>query len=228
MSETYQLIMDEKALREYIDWLPDCQEHEQYYMTLFSRKKYCPEMPWIKSDKGQLARRTAKKEFIFDKIAQFECKLGAYKMDGNPVPQQALAVYISTAPRDLWRATLRSIGKLATVLECGGKNSNPHQEVMSEIQKSVGNRKYIPFDIDDKNLNIQNVVDIVDGYCDIVETRGGFHVFVHKDKVSKITNQKTWYQAIAKDSDVKGEMMSPPCGVYQGGWVPKFVYRCKE
>jgi hypothetical protein len=226
--ETYKLIMDENALREYIEWLPDCLEHEQYYMTLFSRKKYCPEMKWIKSDKGQLARKTSKKEFIYDKIAQFECKVGAFKMDGMPVPQQALAVYISTSPRDLWRATLRSIGKLATVLECGGKNSNPHQEVMSEIQKSVGTRKYIPFDIDDKNLNIQNIVDIVDGYCDIVETRGGFHVFVHKDKVPKITNQKTWYQAIAKDSDVKGEMMSPPCGVYQGGWVPKFVYRCNQ
>jgi hypothetical protein len=69
---------------------------------------------------------------------------------------------------------------------------------------------------------------MVDGYCDIVETRGGYHLFVHKDKVDKITNQKTWYQSIAKFSDVSGDMMSPPCGVYQGGWSPKFVYRYKE
>lgn len=226
MSETYKLIVDEKSFREYIDWLPDCKVEEAYYITLFSRKKYCPDMPWIKSDKSQLGRKTSKKEHIFDKISQMECKIGSYKQDDVIVPQEALAVYISTNPRDLWRASVRSIGKLASLLEHGNKSSNPHQEVMSEIQKSVGTRKYISFDIDNKELDIQNIVDIVDGYCDIVETRGGFHVFVHKDKVDKITNQNTWYQQIAKDSDLTGDMMSPPCGVYQGGWVPKFVYRC--
>ena len=228
MNETYQLIVDEKALREYIEWLPDCQENEQFYCCLFMRKKYCKDVPWIKSDKGQLKRFTSTKEKLYDKIAHLECKVGAFRFDGNDVPQESLALYVSTNPRDLWKATVRSIGQLAKVLECNGKNSNPHQEVMSEIQKSIGNRKYVPFDIDDKTIDVQNVADIVDGYCDIVETRGGFHVFVHKDKIPKITNQKTWYQAIAKDSDVSGDMMSPPCGVYQGGWSPRFVFRCKE
>lgn len=228
MSETYTLITDPVALREYIEWLPDCDENEQFYCCLFMRKKYCKDVPWIKSDKGQLKRFTSTKEKLYDKISQLECKVGAFTFDGNAVPQESLALYVSTNPRDLWKATVRSIAQLARVLECNGKNSNPHQEVMSEIQKSVGKRKYVAFDIDDKTINIQNIVDIVDGYCDIVETRGGYHVFVHKDKIDKITAKKTWYQEIAKGSDVSGDMMSPPCGVYQGGWTPRFVYRFRD
>lgn len=226
MSDTYKLIMDEDKLKEFVDWLPDCEENEQYYMTLFARKKYCSDIPWIKSDKGQLARKTSKKEFIIDKIRQLECVVGAYRMDGNPVPQEALAVYISTSPRDLWKATLKSIGKLATVLECGGKNSNPHQEVMSEIQKSIGKRKYVMFDIDEKdNTLLQNCINLCDGYCDVTETRGGYHLFVHKDKIDKISN-KMWYPKIAEMSDVTGDAMTPPWGTYQGGHTVKKIYTC--
>jgi len=224
---TYQIITDEKALLEYIEWLPDCEEHEQFYLTLFARRKYCPDIPWIKSDKAQLCRKTSKKEFIFDKIAQMECNLGAYKMGGNPVPQESLALYISPNPRNLWTATVRSIGQLAKVLECSGKNSNPHQEVMSEIQRCVGTRKFVMFDIDEKNdTTLEFVIKTTDGLCDIVETRGGYHIFVHKDKVDKITDE-LWYTKIAKYADMKGDIMSCPCGTYQGGWSPRFIHRCK-
>lgn len=229
MSETYQLIVDPDALREYISWLPDCAENEQFYCCLFMRKKYCKDVPWIKSDKGQLKRFTSTKEKLYDKIAQLECKVGAFKFDGNDVPQESLALYISPNPRDLWRATVRSIGQLAKVLECNGRNSNPHQEVMSEIQRCSGTRKFVMFDIDDKDTDVlQNVIDTVDGYCDVVETRGGYHIFVHKDKTDKISAKNTWYQAIAKYSDVTGDMMTCPVGTYQGGFSPKFVYRYKE
>ena len=229
MSNTYQLIVDEKALREYIDWLPECKENEQFYCCLFMRKKYCPTVPWIKSDKGQLKRFTSTKEKLYDKIAQLECKVGAFKFDEHDVPQESLALYLSPNPRDLWKATVRSIGQLAKVLECNGKNSNPHQEVMSEIQRCAGTRKYVMFDIDQKDDNLlQNTIDIVNGQCDIVETRGGYHIFVHKNKIEKITNQKTWYQALAGVSDVTGDSMSCPCGTFQGGFTPKFVFRCYE
>lgn len=222
---TYQIITDETALKEFINWLPDHEEHEAFYCCLFMRKKYCPAVPWIKSDKGQLKRFVSTKERLFDKIAQLECKLGAYKFDGNDVPQESLALYVSPNPRDLWKATMRSIGQLAKVLECQGRGSNPHQEVISEIQKSASTRTYIQFDIDDKDPEIiKQIIALCDGYCDISETRGGFHVFVHKEATGKITN-KMWYQSIAKFADVTGDSLTPPWGTYQGGHSVKQHYK---
>lgn len=213
----YKIITSETLLREFINWLPDCQEHEQFYGCLFMRKKYCPDVPWIRSDKGQLKRFTSKKEFLFEKIEQLEVKVGAYKFDGNAVPQESLALYITPNTRDLWKATIRSIGKLANVLECHGKNSNPHQEVMSEIQKCPSKKKYVVFDIDEKDETlIRECIDVVDGYCDVTETRGGYHLFVHKDKIDYITD-KMWYLKLKKYSDVTGDEMTVPWGTYQGG-----------
>jgi hypothetical protein len=228
MSKTYQIITDEQALRDFIKWLPDNQENEAFYCCLFMRKKYCREVKWIKSDKGQLKRFVSVKDRLFDKIAQLECPLGAYKFDGNDVPQESLALYVSPNPRDMWRATVRSIGQLAKVLECQGKNSNPHQEVLSEIQKCAGERKYVQFDIDDKDFNIvQTCIDLCDGYCDVTETRGGYHLFVHKAAIPKITD-KMWYNKIAAFSDVTGDSLTPPWGTYQGGWTVKSAYTHKN
>lgn len=228
MENTYKLILNEQALREYIEWLPDLEENEQFYGCLFMRKKYCPSVKWIKSDKGQLRRFTSTKDRLYDKIAQLECKLGAFKFDGNDVPQESLALYISPNPRDLWKATVRSIGQLAKVLECNGRNSNPQAECMSEIQKISGNRKFIIFDIDDKNdETLKTVIDLCDGYCDVVETRGGYHVFVRADKKDLFTD-KMWYPKIAKFADQSGDLMSCPVGTYQGGWQCRFIYRMKE
>lgn len=228
MSETYQIISDETALKEFIDWLPECEENEMFYMTLFCRKKYCADMPWCKSDKGQLARKTVTKDRLVQKLKQFECVLGAFEMDGHPVPQEALAVYISVNPRNLWQATVRSIGQLAKVLECYGHNSNPHQEVMSEIQRTPGTRKYITFDIDEKNDKVlEDCIGFCDGLCDVLETRGGYHLHVHKDKVDLISDKKNWYKNIAANSDQSGDLMSPVGGCLQGMFTPKFVYRCK-
>lgn len=229
MAKTYEIITDEKLLREFIEWLPDCAENEQFYCCLFMRKKYCPDVPWIKSDKGQLKRFTSKKEFLFDKIAQLECKVGAFRYGEHAVPQESLALYISPNPRDLWTATHKSIAHLANVILCGGKNSNPQQEVMSEIQKSIGNKKYIMFDIDSKDDKIiESCIKACDGYCDVTETRGGYHLFVHKDQVGKISNQTGWYLTIKKHADVSGDALTAPWGTYQGGHTVKPYYRINQ
>jgi len=225
----YEILKNREKFQEFLEWLPDCKENEQFYIALFSRKKYCPEVPWIKSDKAQLKRGTSTKERLEQKIMQMECAFGSYKHGENPVPQESLALYISTNPRDLWKATIRSIGALAKVVECYGHNSNPHQEVMSEIQRTAGTRKYITFDIDEKNDKLlEEVIGIVDGKCDVLETRGGYHVFVHKALVDDITDKK-WYKRITDmpACDQAGDTMSPIAGCLQGMFVPHFIYRIK-
>lgn len=226
---TYQVITDEIKLREFIEWLPDVAENEKFYACLFMRKKYCPEVPWIKSDKGQLKRFVSDKVRLYDKIRQLECTLGSYKFDTNDVPQESLALYITPNPRDLYKATLRGIAALAKVIECKGSNSNPHQEILSEIQRTPATgRTYVTFDLDWKDeTKIQNFIDVVDGYCDVIETRGGYHLHVHKNKIDKIKT-KLWHNEIAKEADVSGDAMTPVVGTYQGGWSVQFIYRCQD
>lgn len=222
----YEIIKDEEKLREFIQWLPELKENEKFYNCLFMRKKYCPDVPWIKSDKGQLKRFVTDKERLFDKVSQLEVKVGAYKFDGNDVPQESLACYVSVNPRDTWKATVRSIGKLATVLECNNKNANPHQEVLSEIQRtSIINRPYVIFDIDEKDDKIlEYCIRQVDGYCDVIETRGGYHIYVHSDKIPDIS-EKLWHNNISQYADQSGDLMSPLVGTLQGMHLVSFCYR---
>lgn len=223
--ENYKIIIDEDRLKNFIEWLPEHKINEQYYWCLMARRKYSTSTPWIKSDKQQLKRGTSTKERLFDKIAQLECKLGAYKSNDIEIPQEALALYISVNPRDLYKATLRSIGHLAKIIECNGQNSNPHQEVLSEIQKTTGTKKYIIFDIDDKDETVLNTcIDIVSGNLDVIETRGGYHLFVHKDKIDKIED-KQWYKKIAAYSDQINDIMTPVVGCTQGNFMPKIIMK---
>ncbi len=225
MTENYKILLDEEKFLEFVDWLPDLQENEKFYACLFMRKKYCKDVPWIKSDKGQLKRFLTDKERFKDKIRQLEVAVGAYTFDDNPTPQESLALYMTPNPRDMWKATVRCIGKFANMLECQTKNANPHQEAMSEIQRTVGERKFIMFDIDDKNPDIlKEVIRLTDGYCDITETRGGYHVFVLKEFADTISEKnKLWYPEIAKFADQAGDNMTPVVGTYQGGHLVKFL-----
>lgn len=101
----YKIIQDEEKLKEFIQWLPDCLPNEQYYLTLFARKKYLPNS-FLTNDKCQLKRNTSKKEDLFQKIKQLECEIGSYQFRGQTVPQEALALYITPNPRDLTKAGL--------------------------------------------------------------------------------------------------------------------------
>lgn len=222
--KNYQIIINEDTLKEYIEWLPDLGPSELYYGCLFARKKYCTSIPWPGSDKSQLKRFTARKENLLHKIKQLECPVGSYEMKGVAIPQDALALYLHVNPRNMWKATIKSISALAKVIECDGRTSNPHQEVMSEIQKSKGNVKYLIFDLDTKDQDVlQQCIDIVEGNVEkIMETRGGFHIFIPKDKVKSITNKK-WYTDLSAITDVTGDNMSPVPGCIQGGFVPGFI-----
>jgi len=223
----YKIIQDEKLLLDFINFLPDLKDNETYYITLFARKKYAPNVPYLRSDKGQLKRVTSKKEYIFDKLKQMECEIGSYKQRDIIVPQESLVAYINPNPRSLEKAAKESLKKLAELITKPYGGYNPHQEVLSEIQKSCSRKIFLDLDFDNIEFNYieENIYPCINKDClNVLKTRGGYHVLIRLDKIEK-EYKNTWYQKIAKldKIDVKGDNFIPIPGCCQGGFVPYFV-----
>lgn len=222
----YKIIHDEVALKAFIDWLPVCNEQEQYYLSLLARTKYLEDGHGFKSDKQQLKRFTSTKEGMLEKIRQLECAVGAYTQRGIPIPQEALALYISVNPRDLWKATFASLVTFAQNIQANASAKNPHQEVMSAIQQSCSNKYYIDIDVDAKDPSVlEKIKEFVNPSClTIMETRGGYHVLVELAALDPAL-RKTWYPNIMNlpNVDQSGDNIIPVPGCTQGGFVPRFI-----
>ncbi len=235
----YQIITDKEALIKFIDWLPELNHDETFYLCLFARSKYCKHIAHIKSDKAQLKRFTSNKERMLNKIMQLECPVGSYTTKESfggqiAVPQDSLALYVTINPRSFLQATRNSVRKLLDLAMQPYNGYHPHQEVMSEIQQAKSKSQFVTFDFDiDKNkwndvwLDVCQIIN--PNAVDVVETRGGFHVIV-KPKDVEERFVKNWYQNMANvlfsyssDKDNKGDIMLPVVGTYQGGFTPKFI-----
>ena len=219
---TYEIIKDAQLLKEFIAWLPELKEGEKFYGCLFARKKYLPSMK--SSDKSQLRRFLSDKDRLFNKIEQLEAKLGAYRIKGEPAPQEALVLYINPNPRNLEKASYDSIIQLTELLKRNNKNFNPHQEIMSTIQRSVGQKVYLDFDIDEKDFDLSRLDGVLNRSClRIVQTRGGYHVLVKLADI-EARFKKTFYQAtMALGVDQTGDQVLPVPGCTQGGFLPRFI-----
>lgn len=224
----YKIISDEIIFRNFIDWLPELLPNECFYGCLFSRKKYCPELIHS-SDKTQLKRFTAIKSTLYDKVKQLECPIGSYRLKDRDVPQDSLVLYINPNPRDLIKASFESIKSLTTCLQNKSIGFNPHQEVMSCIQRSKSRTIYFDVDIDESDNDrlfesINQIKSYINPDClTVLRTRGGVHCLVD---VSKIKEQykRTWHKNIisVNNVDQTSDQLLPAAGCIQGGFVPYF------
>lgn len=226
---TYKIIADKNQLVRFIDWLPELQENEKYYLSLFARKKYCQSL--IKSnDKTQLKRFVSDKDRLFQKITQLELPLGRWLLRDIPAPQESLALYISVNPCCMKKATAMLGKKCWDLMKAN--NYNIHAEALSCIQKSKSRTCYVDFDIDDKSIHLErdwlNKNIGLNNYK-ILETRGGYHLLVRPAAATDFRqanfNDKKWHPLIAKKYpiDQVGDQLIPVAGTYQGGFVPRFV-----
>lgn len=239
MITNYQIIQDEQMLLDFIDWLPELESHEIYYLALFARKKYSPKLKHSKTDKTQLKRFTSTKERLFEKIKQLECEIGSYKLKDVVAPQESLALYITVNPRSQIIAARQSLKKLADLIGKPYGGWNVHQEIMSEIQKAKSRTVWVDFDIDSDlgagipfakllhRATILNKLKSLTGLLPavkVLETHGGFHILVCPDKVSGEL-RKSWYKLTTSSFtiDRAGNNMIPVVGCTQGGFTPKFI-----
>jgi hypothetical protein len=219
----YKIITDKEALLDFIDWLPELEDNEKFYCCLFARKKYCEDQ-LQSNDKSQLKRFLSDKKRLYDKIKQLEVEVGAYKLKSIDAPQASLALYINPNPRNLKKATYDGIIKLTELLKNDNKNYNPHSELMSCIQRSVGRKIYLDFDIDIKPFDFTQLKGVINESClQIVETRGGYHLLVKLKEVLP-EYKKSFYNKIkAMGVDQTGDQLLPVPGCIQGGFTPKFL-----
>lgn len=228
----YKIITDEKKLRDFIEWLPELNKDECYYISLLARSKYCDSTLSISSDKQQLKRFTTTKDFMFEKIKQLECEIGSYFQKHNPIPQEALAIYITLNPRSYIKAAREGINKLTDLMLKPYNGFNPHQEIMSEIQKARGRKIYHDLDFDDSEIS--DIKKLTEGKINQdclywLKTRGGFHLLIKMRDISK-EYVKTWHGQIhsipgidtQSDGNNKGDNMIPIVGCTQGGYTPHF------
>ncbi len=219
----YEIIKHNLNLEYFIkNFLPDLEPHEKFYVALFARKKY-DSTGVLKADKSQLKRFVSSKERLFDKIRQLEVEIGCYKIDGKPIPQEALALYINPNPRDMKKANFQMIKKSLELIEKGNPGFNIHAEALSCIQRSKSKSYYLDFDIDDKTINLDLLKESIDPkYYEILETRGGYHILV---KVRELPKEINLYSILRElyPTDQIGDQMMPVPGCVQGDFVPNFI-----
>lgn len=215
-NSSYKIIANLDVLRKFIDnILPDITLNETFYVCLFARNKYCKELTHIKSDKAQLKRFTTNKERLIDKLKQLECPIGAYRQKEMIVPQQALAVYISINPRDCIKAAHTSLITLSTLIAKKAEGYNPHQHVMSDIQRCCSRKIYTDFDVDRK-IEVPDFLKIFKPIT--IQTRGGIHVLIKHDLIQQ-EHKNSWYMSMNNNlqPDQVGDLLVPIPGCYQGG-----------
>jgi len=228
----YNIINDREEFKKFINILPEPTEFESYYISLFARKKYNSIIP---GDKAQLKRLNSDKKFLESKVSQLECRLGAYTVLSNntliEVPQDALALYISTNPRCYKKTAMRTVNDL-TEHAFNQTRFNPRSVLMNNMQVSYSRMCFKDFDIDIKvgdkkdfvydKLNNKINLDCIK----LIDTRGGFHLLVELSKIEPVY-VKYWHGTITtafdKLIDQKGDLLCPVPGTTQGGYIPRLI-----
>lgn len=236
--KNYKIIKDEKELQRFINWLPELRENEKFYYSLFARKKYGA-TEGLKADKAQLKRGTATKKDLVNKLKKLEVEVGSYTIDGIPINQDSLVVYITPNPRDMHKAGLSLLKTLAHLLAMEQPLSNPHSLALNAIQ--ITPRKlFIDIDIDftdnwqpEKKFTEEIVFPSIKEYVNEnaltwIRTKGGFHVLVELNKIEE-KYKPNWYMNIQKIKSeyfnvmMNGDNMIPIPGCTQSDFTPYLV-----
>jgi hypothetical protein len=234
----YKIVKCEETFSQFLDWLPELEDGQKFYFSLFARKKY-GKTEGLKADKGQLKRFTASKEQALNKIKKLEVELGSYEIDGVKVNEESLVLYMTVNPRDMHKAGLKTAKELVYMMAEGKTIYNPQSVALNQIQVT-GVKKYFDIDLDLKEEKTLSHIQLYDLLCqnqlinedaiknNIVKTRGGYHILVELDKISE-PYKKSWFTNFSQLKDdrftimMNGDNMTPVPGCIQSDFIPYLI-----
>lgn len=237
-----KLINDEMELKNFISLLPELKDEESYYLTLLSRVKYHKGGNIIPNKYG-VKRFMSNKPNLINKIKELQLEGNYYYNNSDEeIPEDSLCLYINLNPRSNSLATKELTLELVREAYEGHnirkkRSSNPLvSKCMNLLSTSISRTIHLGFDFDtDESTNKKELLGdlrcklsyiINDDSYYIVETKGGFHLVIIPSKINnKLTKTKSWYNKIISINklDVKGDMLLPIPGCYQGGFIPKVI-----
>lgn len=101
----------------------------------------------------------------------------------------------------------------------------PRQEIMNIIQTSPIKDKFHVFDIDSTDEEqMFRLRDMLDGRCNIIRTRGGYHFIINPSELKDQFVPKDWYNQMKAVADVSGDALVPIPGTFQGGFIPRLIH----
>lgn len=234
----YKIIKDEKEFNKFLEWLPELEDGQKFYFSLFARKKF-GKTDGLKADKGQLKRFTASKEQALNKIKKLEVELDSYEVDGVKVNEESLVLYVTVNPRDMHKAGLKTAKELVSMMADGKTIYNPQSVALNQIQVT-GVKRYFDIDLDLKEGQTLSHLELYDLLMDkdlinagavdknIIKTRGGYHILVELDKISEYY-KKSWYNNFSQLKDerftimMNGDNMTPVPGCIQSDFIPYLI-----
>jgi len=234
----YKIVKCEETFNQFLEWLPELEDGQKFYFSLFARKKF-GKTEGLKADKGQLKRFTTSKEQALNKIKKLEVELSSYEVDGVKVNEESLVLYVTVNPRDMHKAGLKTAKELVSMMADGKTIYNPQSVALNQIQVT-GVKKYFDIDLDLKEGQTLSHIQLYDVLMDkdlinanavdknIIKTRGGYHILVELDKISE-PYKKSWYNNFSQLKDerftimMNGDNMTPVPGCIQSDFVPYLI-----
>ena len=192
---------------------------------------------------------------LLREIQRYETPMGSIEFDGVDISNQALAIYITENPKSLLKAHTKTHRDVLDHMVHSYENGASDEDLkyfqtiqgkfLSNLHKSTSAKMYMDIDIDSKEseylesiIKLLGEMDVVPTCC--IETRGGYHVIVRSDTLSKEQKGCIWKVSQKKELKFQAENslgkkitksyieifsdgMCPIPGTYQGGFPVKFI-----
>jgi len=206
------LILDKKEYDKFVDYLPELERDEVYFLSLSARNKYLTDAERVEFDLGRtemFSRQVAfDKEGIELALNKMTADLAVRRTrNGSKIPEKSLVVYFNVHPSSTVKAYRRFSEQMdrhyeeAFVGTLNGSDAadmwipfrRMRTNLMNHIQKSFSRKLMVDIDIDGEDdeqskallWSVRDFLTYNDCHFVTIKTQGGYHVLVPTEKLGK-------------------------------------------